>query len=484
MYTSTRKTVKVTASEAIIKGLGPEGGLYLKDKINSDFFNNELLDYSYQDLTKIVFKEFLDDYSLKDISDIVDKAYNQEVFLPQPVVVRNFSRTGFLELFHGRTFAFKDMALSVLPLLFDRAKKINNIKKKTIILTATSGDTGSAALSGFKNLENTFVIVLYPKKGISLFQELQMLAHKEENCFLIPVEGNFDDCQNLVKKIFVTEKPKNSLLSSANSINIGRIIPQVVYYVYSYLELCRRSIISFGDEIDVTVPTGNFGNIYAGSIAKRLGVPIRKFVIASNENKVLTDLFNTYTYNINREFLKTISPSMDILVSSNFERYLYDLTQDTDKVKNYINQLNSKRKVEIPELKDNELFYAAYAKETETKAAIKEVYQKFDYLIDPHTAVAYSCSQEFMRLNNQDRYMLILSTASPFKFSKAVIEAISNQKFYSLEEEIAYLRNLDNSVYDNRINQVLNHRTDDISYSLKGALEKIQKVIGEIDAFN
>ncbi len=484
MYTSTRKKVRVKASWAIIKGLGPDGGLYLKEDIHSSFFSKDLLDYSYQDLTKAIFNEFLDDYSLDDISDIVEKAYNQEAFLPQPVVLKSFSKTGFLELFHGNTFAFKDMALSVLPLLFEVAKKLNNIQKRTIILTATSGDTGSAALSGFKSLENTFVIVLYPKKGVSLFQELQMLAHKEENCFLIPVEGNFDDCQNLVKRIFTTEKPQNSLLSSANSINIGRIIPQVVYYVYSYLELCRRRVISFGEEIDVTVPTGNFGNIYAGSIAKRLGVPIRKFVIASNTNKVLTDLFNDYTYNIGRDFVKTISPSMDILVSSNFERFLYDLIKNPDKVKSYMKQLKSDKSIWIPELKNNDWFYATYANEVETREAIKEVYQKYDYLIDPHTAVAYSCSKKFQNLDNQDNYMLILSTASPFKFSEAVIDAISNQKFASLTEEIAYLKNLDNSVYDKRIDQVLNYKVNDLSYSLNDALEKIQKVIGEIDACN
>lgn len=484
MYTSTRKKVNITASRAIIEGIGPDGGLYLTEEVDSSYFSKKLIDYSYKELTIDLFSHFLDDYSITEIIDIVNQAYNKENFIPEPVKINAFETFAFLELFHGKTFAFKDMALSVLPLLFETAKKINNIKKKTIILTATSGDTGSAALSGFKDLENTFVIVLYPKKGISKFQELQMHMLANDNCYLVPVEGNFDDCQNLVKEIFTSVETNNSILSSANSINIGRIIPQIVYYIYSYLELCRYKKIKFGEEINITVPTGNFGNIYAGSIAKRLGLPIKKLIIASNVNNVLTDLFNDYTYNIDRDFVKTISPSMDILISSNFERYLYDILQDPSKVKTYMKNLSERKYIQIDELKKEKIFYALYSTEEDTLKAIKEVYKEYNYLIDPHTAVAYSCSQKYLAASNDKTYMLILSTASPFKFSRAVIDALEGKQFVALREEIEYLKTFSTDIYDLRIDDVLDTSVSLEKYSLQQAREFIKKVIGEIDASN
>lgn len=481
MYTSTRKKQSVTASKAIIDGLAPKGGLYVFESIKHDFFHERLMGLSYKELTKEVFHLFLDDYSEQDINEMIDKAYSDQFFKPDMVMFKEFDHFAFLELFHGPTFAFKDMALSILPHMFDYAKKIQKIDKKTMILTATSGDTGSATLSGFKEVEDTYVIVLYPKNGVSKFQDLQMHQKANENCKLIPINGNFDDCQNIVKSIFETEKPEHAVLSSANSINIGRIIPQVVYYIYSYLHLCETNTIQFGELLNVSVPTGNFGNIYAASVAKRLGVPIKQLIIASNTNKVLTDLFHDHQYDIKRAFHKTMSPSMDILVSSNFERYLYDLTKDTKKVEEYMLSLKKEKHIEIKELENQTDFYATYASEEETKVAINRVYQMHDYLVDPHTAVAYSAYQKYVDETKDDTYTLIVSTASPFKFSDAMMKSLHKDQTDSLKEDMKNLKSLDKELYDERIDDVLQSSINASSIDLDQAEEFVKKVIGDID---
>lgn len=484
MLTSTRKQVSVHASKAILDGLAPNGGLYVFESIDDSFFGEHLLNLSYQELSKKVFNELLDNFEEKDIDSIVKKAYKKDHFRPDMVKIKDYDKFAFLELFHGETFAFKDMALAILPYLFDQAKKIHKIDKKTIILTATSGDTGSATLSGFKKLDDTYVIVLYPKHGVSRFQELQMHYNANENCRLVPIDGNFDDCQKIVKSIFENTNPRHAILSSANSINIGRIVPQIVYYIYSYLQLCKEEKIVFGESMNVTVPTGNFGNIYAATIAKRLGVPIGKMVIASNSNKVLTDLFHHQTYDIARSFYKTISPSMDILVSSNFERYLYDLTLDIDLVNTYLKKLYKEKVVYIEELKDQTQFFATYASEMDTKETIKDVYEKLSYLIDPHTAVAYCSYQKYVKETKDDTYMLIVSTASPFKFPESVISALGKNNEKSLKEDIAYLKTLSKDVYDERIDDVLDADINTSSIDLDKAEEFVKKVIGEFDVEN
>lgn len=483
MYISTRNKTTVTASKAIINGLAENSGLYIITDINSNFFDRKLLAYDYNKLSKAIFHEFLDDYTEKSISDIIESCY-QDNFHPNIVNLKHFKDFSLLELFKGETFAFKDMALSILPSLFNEAKKINKIDDKTIILTATSGDTGSAALSGFGKIENTFVIVLYPKHGVSEFQELQMNKHANKNCLIFGIDGNFDDCQNIAKKLFRNIKTKHSILSSANSINIGRIIPQIIYYFYAYFKLVKEMKIDFGEEVNYTVPTGNFGNIYAGFLAKEMGLPIYKLIIASNSNNVLTGLFNNHKYNINRVLQKTISPSMDILISSNFERYLYHMTQSHKKVEKYMKQLQENKSIYIEELEHQNTFEAYDASEKDTKEAIKSFYLEYNYTIDPHTAVAYDCFNKYKKENQDQLYNIILSTASPYKFSESVLNALTIKAPKLLSEQIDLLKSMSINNYDPRVEEVLISKINSRVISLDLAYEYIKKVIGDIDDKN
>lgn len=483
MYTSTRKKISIKASRVILNGLAPDGGLYICKNINSLFFSKRLLGYNYNNLAEAIFKEFLDDYSEEVILDIIKSCYKDN-FIPSQVGIKHFDNFTLLELFNGETFAFKDMALSILPTMFNEAKKINKINNKTIILTATSGDTGSAALSGFGKVKNTFVIVLYPKNGVSEFQELQMNKYASDNCFLFAIDGNFDDCQKIVKKLFQEVKIKNSILSSANSINFGRIIPQIVYYFYTYLELVKKAKVKFGEQVNFTVPSGNFGNIYAGYLAKQMGLPINKLIIASNSNNVLTELFNNYKYNINRKLIKTMSPSMDILISSNFERYLYNITQDQKKIFDYMEKLQVNKFIYIAELKNQEIFKAYYATENNSIDSIKSFYDKYGYVIDPHTAVGYYCNKEYIKENNDNIYNVILSTASPFKFSESVLKALELKPSKILEEQIMLLKKISIENYDSRIDEVLNSKIKAKVLSVNETFEYIKKVIGDIDGKN
>lgn len=415
MYKSTRSEIDVTPSKAIIDGISSDGGLYIKDikKIYDDNSLLKLKSLSYKELTLEILKGFLN-FSDDRLKQIIDKSYDFKFDTKELVNIKSFGNLSFLELYHGPSLAFKDMALSILPNLLVESKKIENENYDNIILTATSGDTGSAALSGFSNVEGVKMIVLYPKYGVSKLQEMQMQSFNSKDKRVIGINGNFDDAQSLVKKAFNDEKNKNYHLSSANSINIGRLIPQIVYYFYAYFKVAKDN-----EEISFVVPTGNFGDILAGYIAKMMGLPVKNLVCASNDNKVLTDFFETKVYDKRREFLKTISPSMDILISSNLERLLYYITKDTQKVKKYMNDLQTLGYYKVDE--EISSFKAGYASVEETKKAINKVYQEYKYLIDPHTAVAYSVYEKL----KMEEKTVILSTAHPYKFPLAVCESLN-----------------------------------------------------------
>lgn len=432
MFISTRDVNerKVSASNAILSGLAPDGGLFVKKEINQFNINKlkELSSLKYQDLAFSILKEFLDDYSDDEIRRIVDMAYDSKFDTNDIIKLQQTNDAYFMELYHGPTLAFKDVALSALPLMIKEVKNRNNDNKKTIILTATSGDTGSAALYGFSQDPNTFMIVFYPTKGVSKIQEKQMLMQANEHLKVIAIDGNFDDAQKLVKKIFndpnLLSYSPNYKLSSANSINIGRLIPQVVYYFASYFDLVKQGQIELGEKINFVVPTGNFGNILAGYIAKKMGVPVNKFICASNKNNVLTDFFNKKEYNKNREFYKTSSPSMDILVSSNLERLLYYVTLDSNIVKELMKELDEKGYYNFDKKYDISDFVGEYVEEDEVIKAIKKKYNDSKYLIDTHTAVGYSAYLKYLVKTNDQSKTIIASTAHPYKFPKTIAMAI------------------------------------------------------------
>ncbi|HWT76796.1 MAG TPA: threonine synthase, partial [Mobilitalea sp.] len=351
MYRSTRDSNnRILASQAVLQGLSSDGGLFVPEEVPVLAKSmDELSKLSYQELAYEVMKLYLTDYTEEELKDCICKAYDDKFDTPEIAPIKKVGEAYYLELFHGATIAFKDMALSILPHLLTKAAKKNNVKEQIVILTATSGDTGKAALAGFADVEGTKIIVFYPKDGVSSVQEKQMVTQKGANTAVIGIKGNFDDAQTGVKQMFnnkeLTERLKKSgyLFSSANSINIGRLVPQIVYYVYSYAYLYKKKQVSEGEKINVVVPTGNFGNILAAYYAKRMGVPIDKLICASNENKVLFDFFATGRYDKNREFILTDSPSMDILVSSNLERLIYHIADcDSIKTAELMNALSTK----------------------------------------------------------------------------------------------------------------------------------------------
>lgn len=431
MYTSTRSKMLVNASETIIKGIAPDGGLYVPLQINKVNLE-DLLNLNYQELAIYILKQFLNDFNHDAIESIVYKAYDEKFQTNNIVEVKKCKDAYFLELFHGPTLAFKDVALSILPLLMQKSKEINNVNDKTVILTATSGDTGSAALSGFYYSNNTDMVVFYPTEGISKIQENQMLSFRSERLHPIALKGNFDDAQSLVKKIFNNQeikeylKKQNIILSSANSINIGRLIPQVVYYFYSYIDLYKKGEIKLNEKVNFVVPTGNFGNILACYIAKEMGLSVNKLICASNENNVLTDFFKKGEYNKNRQFYKTVSPSMDILISSNLERLLYLISKDEEKVSKLMNDLNTNGFYSLDNEFKNKLdeFHADFANEEETLQAIKKVWDENNYLIDTHTAVGYSVYNKYLKIAKDETKTIIASTAHPYKFPKAICKAL------------------------------------------------------------
>ena len=437
-YRSTRNNaVSVQSAKAIAQGLSSEGGLFVPESIpkltKEDIL--ALCDKSYPERAFDIFKLFLTDFTDDEIRHCVNGAYLKN-FDSENVSEISHLLTGtyILELWHGPTCAFKDMALQILPyLLTCSAKKVID-GKKIAILVATSGDTGKAALEGFKDVEGTSITVFYPEDGVSDMQKRQMTTQEGSNVNVCAIKGNFDDCQNGVKAIFTNEELKkilddmNITFSSANSINWGRLSPQIVYYVSAYASLIKDGEIEYGDKINVVVPTGNFGNILAAYYAKQMGIPINKLICASNANNVLTDFINTGVYDRNREFYTTVSPSMDILSSSNLERLLYHLTDGDDKtISEWFGKLSKEGKYSVtPEVlgKIKADFYAGCCNDTETKAAIKEVFEEYSYLMDTHTAVAYKVYKDYKAETGDDTKTIVASTANPYKFGKAVYEAL------------------------------------------------------------
>ena len=435
LYRSTRNAEETaTASQAILKGLANEGGLFVPDEIPElDVSLEALADMSYQEVAYEVMSRMLTDFTEDELKTCISGAYDTNFDTDLIAPVKYHHGAFILELFHGKTIAFKDMALSILPYLLTTAAKKNNIDKEIVILTATSGDTGKAALAGFADVPGTRIAVFYPKNGVSPIQEKQMVTEKGKNTFVAGITGNFDDAQTGVKNMFADKElnkyldEKGFQFSSANSINIGRLVPQMVYYVYAYSRLVKAGTISAGDEINVVVPTGNFGNILAAYYASLMGLPIKKFICASNENKVLYDFFTTGEYDRNREFILTTSPSMDILISSNLERLIYRIAgNDAEKNTELMKSLNETGKYEITdEMKKNLYqFYGNFADSEEVSEIIRKMYDEDGYIIDTHTAVAVSVYDKYKADTQDETPTVIASTASPYKFTRSVMTAI------------------------------------------------------------
>lgn len=434
-YQSTRgsKNIK-TAAQAVIQGIAEDKGLYVPDSIPAlPKKISELTGKSYKEIAFEIIGAFFTDYTAEEMQACVDGAYDSKFEEKEIVPVKEAGGAYFLELYHGKTAAFKDMALSILPYLLTTAMKKENEDKKICILTATSGDTGKAALEGFADVPGTEIIVFFPNQGVSQVQERQMITQEGDNTHVFAIEGNFDDAQTGVKKIFNDADFAEKLaghgckLSSANSINIGRLVPQVAYYVYGYVKLVERGVIADGDKVNVVVPTGNFGNILAAYYASKMGIPVNKFICASNKNKVLTDFFDTGVYDINREFYLTNSPSMDILISSNLERLLYHLAgNDGDEIKALMEALDTDKKYEVNDkikagMKD---FCGGFATVEETNDTIGRMYKDNGYLMDTHTAVAYKVYEDYVKETGDKTPTLIASTASAYKFADSVAHSI------------------------------------------------------------
>lgn len=444
LYGSTRENgEKITASMAILKGLAEDGGLFVPDSIPAlDVPLKELLGKSYQEIAYQVMSRLLTDFTEEELRNCINKAYDSKFDTPEIAPLVKKGNSYYLELFHGSTIAFKDMALSILPHLLTTAAKKNGVTNEIVILTATSGDTGKAAMAGFADVPGTRIIVFYPKDGVSPVQEKQMLTQKGENTAVVGIYGNFDDAQTGVKNIFNDKEMKEKLagagfqFSSANSINIGRLVPQIAYYVYAYLRLMEAGEIQENEQINVVVPTGNFGNILAAYYAKEMGIPIARFICASNENKVLYDFFRTGCYDRNRDFRLTNSPSMDILISSNLERLIYKIAgNNAEKNRNFMEQLGAEGKYEITEEMKEKLreFYGNYANEEETAQTIRQVYEETGYVLDTHTAVGKAVYEKYKKETQDNTKTVIASTASPFKFTRSVMTAI-DKKYEDMED--------------------------------------------------
>lgn len=438
-YRSTRsKDILVTSAAAISKGLSPDGGLFVPQFIpQMGLPEIELLSaMNYRERACNILARFLTDFSEAEITQCVNAAYTDKKFESAEIApLKKISDQKYiLELWHGPTCAFKDMALQILPHLLTCSRKKEGIKEETVILVATSGDTGKAALSGFADVPGTKIVVFYPENGVSQIQKLQMTTQDGENVYVSAVNGNFDDAQNGVKRIFTDGDYENELknagkvLSSANSINWGRLVPQIVYYFSAYANMLRSGEINIGEKINIVVPTGNFGNILAAYYANRMGLPINKFICASNSNNVLTDFIKTGVYDRNRRFNTTISPSMDILISSNLERFLFDITiGDDKKVSEFMQKLRTEGKYDIGEkLRDeiSNVLYGGYCNDDETMNTIKTVFDKYSYVADTHTAVALKVYDDYVAETGDTAKTVIASTASPYKFSASVVQAI------------------------------------------------------------
>jgi len=438
-YKSTRGSEKkIRPAQAIIRGLAEDKGLYVPEEVPSlPFEIKDMMYKSYKEIALPIIGAFFDDFTYEELKQCVDGAYTDKFDCEEIVPIVKTNSCYFLELYHGRTAAFKDMALSILPYLLTASIKKENEKKKVCILTATSGDTGKAALEGFSDVKGTEILVFYPNKGVSKVQERQMITQEGQNTHVFAINGNFDDAQSGVKEIFNDEDFADELLekgvrlSSANSINIGRLVPQVVYYIYSYIKLVEQGEINDGDAINIVVPTGNFGNILAGYYAKQMGIPVNKFICASNENKVLTDFLNKGEYSINREFYLTTSPSMDIIISSNLERLLYHLSDSNgNEISIYMDELSKNKKYVVADNIKKKLtdFKGGFADMDKVKSNIKELLNNENYLMDTHTAVAYSVYMDYVKETKDETKTIIASTASAYKFAESVADALEIDK--------------------------------------------------------
>jgi threonine synthase len=494
-YISTRGNFgQVESAEAIKLGMVPRGGLFVPEGIPI-ISQNELKDmvgHSYQEVAEKIISLFLTDYSADEINDCIVNAYNTNSFdHPDMAPLYKLDDISYvLELWHGPTAAFKDMALQIMPYFLAKAIKKTGAQKEIVILVATSGDTGKAALEGFKDVSGIKIIVFYPHAGVSKVQELQMSTTDGNNTYVVAVKGNFDDCQNAVKEIFGDSGYNDFLaakgfeLSSANSINWGRLLPQIVYYFWSYLNLVDKKAITFGDKINFVIPTGNFGNILAAYYAVRMGLPVNKLICASNENKVLTDFFHSGTYDRKREFIKTTSPSMDILISSNLERFLFEITgHDANKLNEWMNSLSTEGIFNVDRLtleKMSEILVAGFANEPGTMKTIGQVFEKHNYTVDTHTAVGLKVYFDYKEKSGDKSVTVIDATASPFKFNTAVLEAVKGPEAAKGKDEFQILKEL-SAVSGMEIHpglQNLNQKS--VKHNRIAEKEEIRKQIEEI----
>ncbi|MEY8532821.1 threonine synthase [Blautia pseudococcoides] len=479
LYKSTRGTGEcVKASEAILKGLSKDGGLFVPTEIPElDVPMDRLAGMTYREIAYEVMRRFLTDFTEEELKSCIARAYDSKFDTEEIAPLVKAGGAYYLELFHGATIAFKDMALSILPHLLTTSAKKNHVKNEIVILTATSGDTGKAAMAGFADVPGTRIIVFYPKNGVSPIQEKQMVTQKGNNTYVVGITGNFDDAQTAVKKMFNDKAMEEELdkagfqFSSANSINIGRLVPQVVYYVYAYVNLYKNGEIKDGEKINVTVPTGNFGNILAAYYAKNMGLPIDKLICASNENKVLYDFFSTGNYDRNRDFILTSSPSMDILISSNLERLIYRIAgENADKNREMMEQLSKGGIYQITEKMRSQLadFYGNFATEEETAGVIKALYGETGYVIDTHTAVASCVYGKYAAETGDSTKTVIASTASPFKFTRSVMNAIDSKYDsmgdFELVDELSKIANVKvpNAIEEIRTAPVLHDTVVDV----------------------
>ena len=489
LYSSTRNgEEKVTASKAILKGLADDGGLFVPESIPKlDVTIEELAKMSDQETAYAVMKLFFTDFTEEELKNCINKAYDSKFDTEEIAPLVEADGAYYLELFHGATIAFKDMALSILPHLLTTATKKNQVNNEIVILTATSGDTGKAALAGFADVEGTKIVVFYPKDGVSPIQKQQMVTQKGDNTYVVGINGNFDQAQTGVKKMFSDKELAKELdaagyqFSSANSINIGRFIPQITYYVYAYAKLYANGKIAKDEKINIVVPTGNFGNILSAFYAKNMGLPVAKLICASNENKVLYDFFETGKYDKNREFILTSSPSMDILISSNLERLIYWAAgNDAKKNVEFMTALTKEGVYEITPQMQEKLkdFYGNYASEEETAEAIRTLYEKTGYILDTHTAVAASVYGKYKaETKDEQTATVIASTASPFKFSRSVMDAI-DPKYDAMEEFelIDELSKIGNVKIPNAIEEI---RNAPVRHKATCEVDEMPKVVKE-----
>ncbi|MDM8195968.1 threonine synthase [Massilimicrobiota timonensis] len=448
-YVSTRGQQRsLDFCDAILQGIGSDGGLLVPDFELDQKDLKALQHLSYVDMATEIMTSFVGEQEKEEMRALCQKAYGQNLFPQEVVPVKQAGDVFIAELFQGPTAAFKDMALSLLPHFMTYSLKKKGEQRKVMILAATSGDTGKAALEGFKDVDGTYIQVFYPVDGVSPIQKQQMVTQTGNNVDVVGIQGNFDDAQRAVKQAFQSSALKDLcdehhvFLSSANSINIGRLIPQIVYYFYSYMTLVNKNEIRLGESVHFTIPSGNFGNCLAGVLAKKMGLPIQKFIVASNKNNILTDFFRTGKYDARREFYKTNAPAMDILVSSNLERLVYMMAQDSQKVKSYMDDLNQNGVYEISSdllEKIQDVFKAGWLNEDEVLDTIKTCFEQTGYLLDTHTAIGYGVYKEYQKTSGDETKTIILATASPYKFADSVYKALTDQSLSEYQAiEAAY----------------------------------------------